>query len=177
VDGEGPDELWLAFRVGARGRVTGGVTRRSAGGTRVFRGAVLAPKGWAHERGIVFSPGRWLVVFDRVYGQARGAQVRLRIPLAAGIDVVANRLTGPTSPLELAIAKGQLAGREAGTEGRGFGVALPRTALVLAPDPDGRAVWGLGTAGLGMTIDGRCCTISSPLGSEALELDQNGLPT
>src|SRR5207248_1629636 len=43
VDGDGPDELWAAFRVGARGRVSGGRTATSEQGIRVFRGTMTAP--------------------------------------------------------------------------------------------------------------------------------------
>src|SRR5205823_162124 len=68
VGGEGPDELWAAFRVGARGKVSGGRQRHDDARVRVFAGAVRAPAGWTHFRRIIFWPGEALVVLDRVVG-------------------------------------------------------------------------------------------------------------
>src|SRR5205823_4811337 len=80
VGGEGPDELWAAFRVGARGKVNGGRQARDDPRIRVLAGAVRAPAGWTHFRHILFWPGEALVVLDRIHG-ARAA-VRSHVPLA-----------------------------------------------------------------------------------------------
>src|SRR6266436_833137 len=56
VGGEGPDELWAAFRVGARASVQGSPLASTAEGVRKLEGIVRAPPGWEHRRRFVFWP-------------------------------------------------------------------------------------------------------------------------
>src|SRR5207253_636147 len=55
VDGEGPDELWSAFRAGGRARVASEAPR-SEQGTHLLRGWLRAHQGWMHERVLAFRP-------------------------------------------------------------------------------------------------------------------------
>jgi hypothetical protein len=63
VDGDGPDELWSAFRVGGRSAI---LARGAAdrGGWLEAWGSLRAFQGWTHHRTVALFPGRALLVFD-----------------------------------------------------------------------------------------------------------------
>jgi len=74
VDSHGSDEVWSAFRAGARG-VVGRPHYQRAGTFHVLRGAVTSAYGWLQERLFFFVPGRLLVTFDRLTGAPSDARV------------------------------------------------------------------------------------------------------
>jgi len=137
VGGEGPDELWAAFRVGARGAVEAKPLVRTGEGVRVVQGRMRAPSGWEHERRLAFWPGEALVVFDVVRG-AR-AIVRSHLPVAPDCNVDAAgvvRFGGGT--LQLVSLRGT---RDAGSDswvGEGFGRRRPRRTYAFEADGEGR---------------------------------------
>lgn len=97
VDGAGPDELWAAFRAGARGAVSGLAYQRG-GPFHVLRGEVRAAAGWRHERLLAFAPGALLVVLDRVTGVPDGATVLSHLHFAP--DVTPTLPEGPEARFE-----------------------------------------------------------------------------
>lgn len=80
VDGEGPDELWSAFRVGGRATLLSRTTY-SLSGTLVLRAALRAFQGWTHLRTLVLAPRRALIVLDEVCNAPQGATVVSRVML------------------------------------------------------------------------------------------------
>jgi hypothetical protein len=131
VGGEGPDELWAAFRVGARAKVQG---RRVARGE--FEGLVRAPAGWEHRRTLRFVPGKSLTVRDEVRN-GRG-QVRSHIPLAPGCALDANgALSFGGGKLALRVLHGTRAAEVPGWVGRGFDKREPRQVAAIEAGPDG----------------------------------------
>jgi uncharacterized heparinase superfamily protein len=83
VDGQGPDELWGAFRAARRATVSP-VIATTHGTLHAIRGSVRSVWGWNHERLFLFAPDQFLAVFDRVTG-ARG-EVVSHVHLAPEID-------------------------------------------------------------------------------------------
>lgn len=83
VDGEGPDELWAAFRVGGRCEVTSRGQRAIDGGYELH-GSLAAFQRWTQRRRLFYFPGRALVVCDEVSLPKQGAEVVSRARLAPG---------------------------------------------------------------------------------------------
>jgi hypothetical protein len=81
VGGQGPDELWGAFRAGDRG-VVSGLAYQRGGALHVVRGEVRAAAGWRHERLFIYAPGAILLLADRVTGAPDTAIVRSHLLLA-----------------------------------------------------------------------------------------------
>ena len=119
VDGEGPDELWAAFRAGARGLVTKGPG---------FSGSVRAARGWTHERQIDFTPGISLRVTDRVTLARPGALIVSRLPLDPSFQ---------RALLPLRIRRGSLLPDERGSVGHGFFRPQERPSLCVRADGEG----------------------------------------
>lgn len=82
VNGEGPDELWSSFRVGARSRVTSRSAEEREGLWQL-EGTLVAFQGWAQRRRVALLPGRGLVVVDWI-DAPRSGEVCSRVRLAAG---------------------------------------------------------------------------------------------
>lgn len=143
VDGQGPDELWAAFRAGGRGQVTARPPRR-LGVLRSFEGRVQAFQGWTHDRKLHFAPGRALVVVDRV--QARpGQSIVSRVPLAPGFDPRA---------LQLVTLHGARLPDEEGSCAQAFGKRAPRQTIAFAAGADGRVAYAIAAPGAQVSLDG-----------------------
>ncbi len=154
VDDLGPDELWAAFRVGARGRPHSEAPRRS-GNVRVLHGTVDAAAGWRHQRTLVYWPTRLLLVDDRVTRFGRSV-CRARLPLAPGVILERDRLTrGNRAPLRWQVLRGEQASVEPGWMSRGFGNRIARQVLVVRCDASGRAVYSIGERDTEVSIDER----------------------
>jgi hypothetical protein len=169
VGGEGPDELWAAFRVGARGKVTGGRRVQDDVRIRVLEGSVRAPGGWVHRRRIVYWPGEALVVLDRVDGARDPVQSHL--PLDPSCAFEADVLRFPGGQLRLQVLQGSLgASPREGWVGEGFGRRKPRATLTFFTDPENKIAYSLVAPGRMVSIDERYCTIEGPSGSARVEL-------
>jgi hypothetical protein len=158
VGGDGPDELWAAFRVGARGRVEGSRIHLDGAGWRRMSGVVTAPSGWRHERSLVFWPGRALVVVDQVAG-ADPVRVESHLPLAPGVEVRGDRLHSSGLELVVRTLRGTSLDPRPGWVGRGFGRREGRPALVFAADGDGRVAYALARPDVGVSLRERTCAI------------------
>jgi hypothetical protein len=174
VAGSPPEELWAAFRVGARSAVSGERVRALGGGGRLFRGSLRAPGGWEHRRAIAFWPGRVLAVFDAIEG-AGGRAVTLCVPLAPGLGLVGRRVAGHPAGLSFQ-APGASVRVVPGTIGAGFGRAVPRSSIEVAPPASGRSFHAFTAPGCSLALSGTSCTIGMPSGDERLSLDADGLP-
>lgn len=164
VEGQGPDELWASFRVGARGKVEAGGLSRTPEGVRVIEGSVRSPAGWEHRRRIVYWPGEALAVFDAVRG-ARGG-VRSHLPLAPGCTLASDgSLTFPGGTLNLHSLRGT---RDEGLEswvGEGFGRRRPRRTFAFDADGEGRVAYSIVAPGRSVSIEGSSCVIRGPRGT------------
>ena len=157
VDGEGPDELWAAFRAGGRGEVTAQEPQRLEHGAFLLRGSVRAFQGFRHERALIFWPGVTLAVLDRVRG-AGGGEVISRLPLdpafrasegtPSGLHAAAV-VSGDLS-LSLVVLRGELAdivrGDSAPRDGfvsGGFGRPIPRSVVRMRADSAGSCAYAL----------------------------------
>lgn len=148
VAGRGADELWAAFRVGARGSVIPGARERE-GALRRLHGTLTSPSGWTHARTIVYEPARAFVVVDRVRGAASG-DCRLRLPLAPGVALVGERLESAAGSLGWTVLCGRVVAVEQGSIGAGFGQRQPRSVIAIEPDADGRAIYGIFAPGVAL---------------------------
>lgn len=124
VDGNGPDELWGAFRAGARGKLQP-LRYEARAGFHVLRGGVRSPSGWRHERLLLWHPGHVLAVFDRVVGARRGARVESHVHFAPDVRVGGDgelRVEQDVHSFELRVLQGSLAGVHVGEQQpmRGF---------------------------------------------------------
>jgi hypothetical protein len=170
VGEEGPDELWAAFRVGARGKVSGGRHQHEESRIRILEGTVRAPAGWVHHRRIFYWPGEALVVLDRVEG-ARSA-VRSHLPLGPGCVFEApDGLRWPGGELHLRVIHGTLdpSPRE-GWVGEGFGRRTPRQTLTFLADSAGKMAYSIAAPGRTVSINERSCSIEGPSGSASVLL-------
>jgi uncharacterized heparinase superfamily protein len=70
VDGEGPDELWSAFRAARRSTILEAEVQPWHAGARISA-AVRSYRGWIHRRQ-VYVVDRVVAVVDRIEGAARG---------------------------------------------------------------------------------------------------------
>jgi hypothetical protein len=162
VGGAGADELWAAFRVGARGRVSGGAVSRTPEGARVFEGRNLAPAGWEHRRRIIYWPGEALVILDEVRG-GRGP-VQSHLPLDPGCSVEGETIRFGGGTLRLQTLQG---GRDQGKPswvGQGFGRRQVRCTIGFAADASGRVAYALLAPGRSASIEGTSCSIRGPRG-------------
>jgi len=164
VGGEGPDELWAAFRVGARASVQGSPLASTAEGVRKLEGIVRAPPGWEHRRRFVFWPGEALVVFDFV----RGARdpVRSHLPLAPGCALGTDSVVrSPGGELRVEVLRGT---RDDGAQswvGEGFGRRRERMTFSFVADAEGRVAYAILAPGRSVSVDGAACHIRGPRGS------------
>jgi len=159
VDDEGPDELWAAFRVGGRGRVSGGLVERNEAGLRRLDGTLRASQGWRHDRSLLFWPGFALVVVDRVKAAARRAVVS-RLPLEAGVELAGDRLRWPGEPLQVRTLVGKRRDApEAGWVGRGFGRRVPRSTLAFTANESGQIVYAIAPPDVEVRWEGLTCAI------------------
>jgi hypothetical protein len=171
VGGAGPDELWAAFRVGARAKVESRSFRRTAEGVRVLAGRVRAPAGWEHRRQLVYWPGAALAVFDRVV-RARG-KVRSHLPLAPGCALDSDgtlRFAGGL--LHLDLLHGTLEGRTESWVGEGFGKRRPRTSFTYQADEQGRVAYAIAAPGCSVAIAGSSCVLRAPEGAVEVGLGE-----
>jgi heparinase II/III-like protein len=136
VDGDGADELWGSFRVGARGRCVGAMARRE-GNTRILRGTLTAPAGWRHERTIAFRPGEAMVVHDRVLGGARAGRVVSRVPFHPDVTLDEGEIRCGELRLQLTVLAGGRGVTERGWVGDGFGARRDRAVATFDATPDG----------------------------------------
>jgi hypothetical protein len=180
VGGEGPDELWGAFRVGSRARVW---NRPMAcqGQARLLRGELRAPAGWTHQRGLIYWPGHVLVVLDRLEN-ARG-EVISRVPLARGVVAKNGALDAGEVVLRFEVLRGvelaPVAGAEAprdGWIGEGFGRALPRTCLRIAADREGSLAYAVLAENVRVSLDMKQCGLRGRGGRVDIPLGSDGLP-
>jgi hypothetical protein len=168
VDGEGADELWAAFRVGARGRITMSNVAR-VGEMRVLRGTLSSPAGWVHSRVIGYEPGRALVVGDRVTGVSP-RRCRLRLPLAPGVSFADGRIAVEGYSLNWSVARGHVDAVESGWIGAGFGRRIPRRTLSIEPDGTGAAVYAIAEAGVALDFVGETVVVIADGKPTALDL-------
>lgn len=163
VGGAGPDELWAAFRVGVRGKVSGRLVERTQQGLRILEGETRAPAGWVHRRRLAYWPGRALVVLDRVIGGR--APVASNLPLAPEVTLDERGLTMEGLTLALVTLSGHLTRRDASTwVGEGFGRRRPRTTLTFEADAVGRVAYAIVSPGSTVSLDGDACAIRSHSG-------------
>jgi Heparinase II/III-like protein/Heparinase II/III N-terminus len=175
VDGRGADELWAAFRVGARGRPTGSVANVTPDGVRVLAGTHMAPAGWTHRRILIYSPGDALVVIDRVLGTA-GA-IASHVPLAPECDFVSGLIrlrTGETLCLELLVgtvlsaARGKESPRNGWCSG-GFGRPIARTSLAIDAF-DGRIAYAIRSQNTRVEVRADRCIVQGARGITTVNL-------
>jgi hypothetical protein len=180
VAGEGADEIWASFRVGARGRVEGGPIRSRAP-VRVLRGRVWSPFGWVHERGIIFWPGQAFIVLDAVAG-AGTREVVSHVPLDEAVDVSDGELRAGGCSLRFTVLWGTALPPVRGSEqprdgwiGRGFGVTRPRTTLTVRAVSGGCA-YAIHSAGADVVLEENRLIIRAPAADVAFPLGADGLP-
>lgn len=180
VAGEGADEIWGSFRVGARGRVEG----RPIGSrtpARVLRGRVSSPFGWAHERGIIFWPGQAFIVLDTVAGAGR-REVVSHVPLDEAVDASDGDLSAGGRSLRFAVLRGTALPPVRGSEqprdgwiGRGFGVTRPRTTLTVRA-ASGKCAYAIHSARVEVVLEETRLFIRPPGADVVFPLGANGLP-
>lgn len=175
VAGSPPDELWEAFRVGARSKVSAIPGGPLPSGGRLRGGSVRAPGGWEHRRAIACWPGRAVVVFDRVTGTQDRA-VTLGVPLAPGLALDGTRVAGHPAGIEFHVPRGSVRPGD-GWVGAGFERRVPRVVLEVEPSADGRACHAFLGPGCSLALSERSCTIAMPGGEVRLELDADGFPS
>jgi hypothetical protein len=180
VAGEGADEIWASFRVGARGRVGGGPIRSHAP-ARVLRGRVASPFGWTHERGIVFLPGQAFVVLDTVAGAGR-REVLSHVPLDEAVNASDGELRAGRHSLRFAVLRGAALPPVRGSRqprngwiGRGFGVAHPRTTLTVRATC-GQSAYTIQSTGVEVVLEKKRLIIRAPGCDAAFPLGASGLP-
>jgi hypothetical protein len=81
VDGQGADETWASFRVGGRARPVYLGKSSPWPGSWLLRALATSYLGFVHRRGLLFWPGRALVVCDEVSRARVGAVVLSAVPL------------------------------------------------------------------------------------------------
>ena len=203
VDGEGPDELWASFRVGGRGRVDSGPPLARAGDCRLLRGRVTSWRGWQHHRGLIFWPGRALVILDVVRGAGPEAIAVSHLPLdprwtvltdkddtgTAATAFVLGDARGSAPPLRITVLRGRaFLDPESGSVGRGFGRPERRPSASVRLDAGGRAAYAIiHPARASVTLDESTCrlvaTTAGASGAAAapeaitIALDADGLPS
>jgi hypothetical protein len=164
VDGDGPDELWAAFRVGARGEVKGGPLTSTAEGVRKLEGLVRAPAGWEHRRRLIFWPGEALVVLDSVPG-VRG-RVCSHLPLGPECTLSDDgALQFPGGELRVECLRGTRDNGAQSWVGEGFGRRRPRMTFTFDADAEGRVAYAIVAPGRSAAIEGADCLIRGPRGS------------
>jgi hypothetical protein len=186
VGGVGPDELWMSFRVGGRGRVSAEKPTSRPSGLRICRGRLDAFPGWTHHRGLVFWPGVALVILDAVEG-AHGA-IEGRLPLAPIWSVLpgtatSRRLQAEGTELlfellsgrDLGVHCGELEPRE-GWVGEGFARPVPRSSIRVGANLQGRIAVALHPLEVRVERAGHVLTVDGPRGREHIALDALGLP-
>lgn len=156
VEGQGPDELWASFRVGARGTVLGQALRRSPAGTRTIAGSVSCPR-FRHRRRLEFRPGAALLVVDEVTA-ARGA-IRSHLPLAPGCAIEDGVLCGT---LRLQVLRGTLGPARESWIGEGFGRRIPRKTYAFEADDKGRVVYAVCAPGWSIALEGDSYVLRGP---------------
>jgi hypothetical protein len=174
VDGQGPDELWAAFRAGARG-VVSAEPRWERSGARVLRGRVDAPAGWDHQRTLVFWPGRALVVIDRVDGEPDGAQVISRVPFDPAWAVgpaSATHQGGLTLYLDVLRGEALDAARD-GWVCHGFGARTPRAVWTVRAELDGVAAYSIAAAGVQVELGEERLVLRAHDGERTIELAES----
>lgn len=182
VDGEGPDELWSAFRAGARGDVLGLPSRELEHGGRRLRASVRCGlRAWTHERALLYWPGAALIVLDRVRGARPGAEILSRLCLDPRWSFE-GALRGPL-PLALQLLRGELAGAASGADrpregwvSEGFGRALARTSLRLRADASGDCAYALCAAGFTVSLEGARLVLRGSRFTAEVALKPDGLP-
>lgn len=154
VDGRGADEPWASFRVGGRSQPVYLGKSSPWPGAWLLRGQVTSYEGWLHRRGLLFWPGRVLVVADWVERARSGAVVRSLLPLGpeweARAETAACALAAGERRLKVLVLRGGLVGASHGEYpsrpgwvGCGFGRGRGRFSLALAPSQDGCVVYAL----------------------------------
>ncbi|MBS2027852.1 MAG: alginate lyase family protein [Deltaproteobacteria bacterium] len=175
VDGQSPDELWAAFRVGARATISGEAARLLEDDVWSLRGSLLAPQGWRHERGLIFWPGRALVILDVVEGTTGHALAHL--PLAPGWSWHGSSLRRGERELQLHTLLGMSIDAIDGWVSAGFGKKLPRTTLRFQADLSGRIAVVLAAPGAMGALEKNGCVIEHAGERRHVVLDARGLPT
>lgn len=178
VDDGDADELWAAFRVGGRAKVSGGLRQRTVEGIWVLDGTARAWSGWVHRRFLIFWPGQGLVVCDQV-DHAKGSEVLSRIPLDAGCRWQSPLVLAPGTELRLEILCGVLARAPHGAlhprdgwVGRGFARPEARTTVVLRANDAGCVSYALLAPGVRVTLDRTHCCFETPQGCARLPIGQ-----
>lgn len=168
VGGEGPDELWAAFRVGARGRVRGSSTKRGSDGLRRLEGFIESPQGWRHRRRVLYWPGDALVVIDEVT-EALGRQVLSRIPLDPDCVLRDGVIATPVGDLPLHVLRGGVRYVVSGATfpregwvGEGFGQPRPRQSVAIEADNQGCVAYAIAAPGRIVVFEGGFCKIRGP---------------
>jgi hypothetical protein len=177
VDGHGADETWASFRVGGRSRPIYLGKSSPWPGAWLLRGQATAYQGWLHRRGLLFWPGRGLVVADRVERTYDGASIRSMLPLGPEWDVAGSTLVAGEHRLEVAVLQGSLGEPDRGDYpgrpgwvGSGFGQGRGRFSLALAADGDGRVLYALLAPGVRLTQAADGLTIASDEGHQRIAL-------
>lgn len=175
VDGEGPDELWASFRVGARGRVAGGLSQTTPEGVRILDGRVDAWQGWSHRRRVIYWPGEAFVVLDRVDGTA--GTVLSRVPLDPCCGFEANVIDTPCGPLQFVVLRGIAASPVVGRSdpregwvGDGFSRPRQRPTVLIHADGECRVAYAILAPGRFVILSDGACTMRGPGGEVRLPL-------
>jgi len=168
VDDQGPDELWGAFRVGARGQVSGSAGARLEADWWTVRGTLSAPAGWTHRRQMAYRPGKALLVLDRVIG-AQGRRVASRIPLAPGVAWDGSALASQGRRIQLQVLEGAGSPRvEEGWVADGWGRRTPRCVLAVDAAPNGCVRYAMVEQGLRVDGDGPLHRLWTASGAEPI---------
>lgn len=184
VDGEGSDETWSSFRVGGRARPRYAGQSSPWPGSWLLRGEVRSYRGWRHRRGILFWPGRLLLVCDDVLDNPVGTSVTATLPLAPewiiAPTATGHRLSSQDLQIDLHVLSGGLIDvvrgeypDRPGWVSRGFGRGQGRVCLSIAPDEGSRRLLYAFTAPqVGIHLDGSSLIVTSAESDRRISLHE-----
>jgi hypothetical protein len=181
VDGHGADEVWASFRVGGRSRPVYLGKSSPWPGAWLLRGLLTSYRGFVHQRGLLFWPGRALVVVDQVQRAPAGATIQATLPLApawyAPVTATGCRLESKQANLKLAILAGALGEATRGEYptrpgwvGHGFGKGEGRLSLRLTADAQSRLVYAIVAPTAVVTRADDTLTIATEEGHQSLSV-------
>jgi hypothetical protein len=183
VNGEGADETWASFRVGGRSHTVYLGHRSPWPGAWLLHAQARSYRGWSHRRGLLFWPGRLLVVCDEVVEAVSGAAMVSTLPLApcwtATTTPAGARLASPARHLDLVVLCGRLVEMSCGIYpsrggwvGCGFGRARDRTSISFGPDQGGRIVYAIAGLAERVSLQAGTLAVVSGESSRRIALDE-----
>jgi hypothetical protein len=172
VDGQGADETWASFRVGGRARPVYLGKSSPWPGSWLLRALATSYLGFVHRRGLLFWPGRALVVCDEVSRARVGAVVLSAVPLDPdwAVTTVAEgcQIESKGARLSISVLQGRLLEAERGDYpsrpgwvGRGFGRGQGRVSLSLALDQDGRLLYVIAVPNVQVSLQAGMLTMAA----------------